>query len=92
DPPSVPISLIELSSQIILHRSNSPAWLKHIQKANSALNNLTPEKMSHLGAGEAYIWSARATDEGFTRGAVKIRCRPRVTRHGGDTKTAISDH
>jgi DNA phosphorothioation-dependent restriction protein DptH len=89
DPPSVPISLIELSSQIILHRSNSPAWLKHIQKANSALNNLTPEKMSHLGAGEAYIWSARATDEGFTRGAVKIRCRPRVTRHGGDTKTAI---
>src|SRR5579884_1275192 len=92
DPPSVPISLIELSSHIILHRSNSPAWLKHIQKANSALNNLTPEKMSHLGAGEAYIWSARATDEGFTRGAVKIRCRPRVTRHGGDTKTAISDH
>jgi DNA phosphorothioation-dependent restriction protein DptH len=90
DPPSVPVSLIELSSQIIMHRCNSPAWLKHIQKANSALNNLTPEKMSHLGAGEAYAWSARATDEGFTRGAVKIRCRPRVTRHGGDTKTAVN--
>ena len=28
DPPSVPVSLIELSSQIILHRFNSPAWLK----------------------------------------------------------------
>lgn len=91
DPPSVPISLIELSSQIILHRCNSPAWLKHIQKANSALNNLTPEKMSHLGAGEAYVWSARASDDGFTRGAVKIRCRPRVTRHGGDTKTAVNE-
>ena len=89
DPPSVPVSLIELSSQIILHRCNSPAWLKHIQKANSALNSLTPEKMSHLGAGEAYVWSAKATDEGFTRGAVKIKCRPRVTRHGGDTKTAV---
>jgi DNA phosphorothioation-dependent restriction protein DptH len=91
DPPSVPISLIELSSQIIMHRCNSPAWLKHIQKANSALNNLTPEKMSRLGAGEAYVWSARSSDEGFTRGAVKIHCRPRITRHGGETKTAVSE-
>ena len=29
DPPSVPVSLIELSSQIILHKFNSPAWLQH---------------------------------------------------------------
>ncbi len=89
DPPSVPVSLIELSSQIILHRCNSPAWLKHIQKANASLNSLTPEKMSHLGSGEAYIWSAKATDDGFTRGAIKVKCRPRVTQHGGDTKTAV---
>lgn len=89
DPPSVPVALIELSSQIILHRCNSPAWLKHIQKANSSLSNLTPEKMSHLGAGEAFIWSARATDEGFTRGAVKVKLRPRITQHGGDTRTAV---
>ena len=40
DPPSVPISLIELSSQIIMHKFNSPAWLKHIQKANAALSDL----------------------------------------------------
>lgn len=90
DPPSVPVSLIELSSQIILHRCNSPAWLKHIQKANSSLNSLTPEKMSHLGAGEAYVWSARATDDAFTRGAIKIKCRPRITQHGGGTKTAVT--
>jgi hypothetical protein len=90
DPPSVPISLIELSSQIIMHRFNSPAWLKHIQKANAALNGLTPEKMSHLGSGEAYVWSSKATDSGFTRGAMKIQCRPRVTQHGGSTKTAIA--
>jgi hypothetical protein len=89
DPPSVPVSLIELSSHIILHRCNSPAWLKHIQKANSSLNSLTPEKMSHLGSGEAYVWSAKATDDGFTRGAIKMKCRPRVTQHGGDTKTAV---
>jgi DNA phosphorothioation-dependent restriction protein DptH len=91
DPPSVPISLIELSSQIVLHRFNSPFWLKHIQKANAALNNLTAEKMSNLGPGEAYIWSGKATDSSFSKGAIKVKCRPRVTQHGGSTKTAVTD-
>ncbi len=89
DPPSVPVSLIELSSQVILHKFNSPAWLKHIQKANAALGSLTPEKMSNLRPGEAFIWSSKASDEAFTKGAVKIRCRPRATHHGGATKTAV---
>ncbi|BBZ99844.1 hypothetical protein BDHH15_07440 [Bradyrhizobium diazoefficiens] len=90
DPPSVPVSLIELSSQVILHKFNSPAWLKHLQKANAALGSLTPEKMSNLRPGEAFIWSSKATDESFARGVVKVRCRPRVTQHGGATKTAVS--
>jgi hypothetical protein len=90
DPPSVPVSLIELSSQVILHKFNSPAWLKHLQKANAALGSLPPEKMSNLRPGEAFIWSSKATDESFTRGVVKVRCRPRVTQHGGGTKTAVS--
>jgi hypothetical protein len=89
DPPSVPVSLIELSSQIIMHKFNSPAWLKHIQKANAALGNLTPERMTQLKAGEAYVWSSKATDESFTKGAVKLRCRPRVTQHGGATRVAV---
>ncbi|MDX9976286.1 MAG: ATP-binding protein, partial [FCB group bacterium] len=89
DPPSVPVSLIELSSQIIMHKFNSPAWLKHIQKANAALGELTSDKMSHLGTGEAYVWSSKASDDSFTRGAVKIKCRPRITQHGGGTKTAV---
>jgi DNA phosphorothioation-dependent restriction protein DptH len=89
DPPSVPVSLIELSSQIILHKFNSPAWLKHIQKANAALANLTSERMALLKAGEAYIWSSKATDDSFSKGAVKIRCRPRVTQHGGATRVAV---
>lgn len=88
DPSSVPTALIELSSQIILHKFNSPAWLKHIQKANAALNSLTPSKMSQLNPGEAYIWSNKATDSAFVKDATKIQCRPRVTQHGGATKTA----
>lgn len=90
DPPSVPVSLIELSSQIIMHKFNSPAWLKHIQKANAALGELTSDKMSRLGTGEAYVWSSKASDGSFTRSAVKIKCRPRVTQHGGSTKTAVA--
>ena len=89
DPPSVPTSLIELSTQIILHKFNSPAWLKHVQKANAALDALTPAKLAALGPGEAYVWSSKATDDAFTRGVVRINCRPRVTRHGGGTKTAV---
>lgn len=91
DPPSVPVSLIELSSQIIMHKFNSPAWLKHIQKANAALGNLTPERMAQLKAGEAYVWSSKATDDSFSKGAIKLRCRPRATQHGGATKLAVSE-
>ena len=89
DPPSVPVSLIELSTQIILHRFNSPAWLKHIQKANAALSGLQAEHLARLKPGEAFIWSAKSTDSAFSNEAVKVQCRPRVTLHGGDTKTAV---
>ncbi|TXC95218.1 ATP-binding protein [Streptomyces sp. ISID311] len=91
DPPSVPVQLIELSNHVILHKFTSPAWLKHLQKANAALSSLTAEKLAHLGPGEAYVWSSKATDPAFTHGAVRIRCRPRVTKHGGGTKTASGE-
>lgn len=44
------IAVIELSSAIILHRFNSPAWLKHIQKSVVALNEIIgrTSKWSHL--------------------------------------------
>lgn len=89
DPPSVPVALIELSTQIILHRLNSPAWLKHIQKANAALLGLQSEQLARLKPGEAYVWSAKSNDRTFSNEAVKIQCRPRITLHGGDTKTAV---
>ncbi|NIY65474.1 methylation-associated defense system ATP-binding protein MAD8 [Streptomyces malaysiensis] len=91
DPPSVPISLIELSDHIILHKFTSPAWLKHLQKANASFSGLRSEQMSQLQPGEAYVWASKATDKAFTHGAVRIRCRPRVTKHGGATKTASGE-
>jgi hypothetical protein len=89
DPPSVPIALIELSSQIVLHKFNSPAWLKHLQKANAALASLSSERMANLGPGEAFVWSSKGSDEAFTKGAIKVRLRPRITQHGGATRTAV---
>ena len=89
DPPSVPLALIELSDHVILHRFNSPGWLKHLQKANTALADLTSAKMNALTPGEAYVWAGKASDPAFSRGAVKVSLRPRITRHGGGTRTAL---
>lgn len=89
DPPSLPSSIIELSSLVILHRFNSPKWLKHVQQAVTALSDLQPEQLANLQPGEAYVWATRATDNNFMRHAVKVRFRPRVTHHGGETKTAV---
>lgn len=89
DPQSIPTTLIELASIILMHKFNSPQWLKHLQQSNAALKNVSPEKLNSLQPGEAYIWASKATDIGFTRQAYKVQCRPRVTKHGGDTLTAI---
>src|SRR5690606_2961893 len=77
DPPSVPISLIELSNHVVLHKFTSPAWLKHLQRAKTALQELSPAKLAALTPGEAYIWSGTATDIAFSQSAVKVRLRPR---------------
>jgi DNA phosphorothioation-dependent restriction protein DptH len=46
DPVNVPRSVIELSSAVVLHRMNSPNWLRHMQKSLSALVHLTPPMLS----------------------------------------------
>lgn len=89
DPPSLPNAIIELSSIIVLHRFNSPQWLRHIQKSITALSDLTPQQMAALLPGEAFIWAAKSTERIFTQKALKIRFRPRLSQHGGGTKTAV---
>lgn len=89
DPMSLPNEIIELSSMVILHRFNSPQWLKHVQKAITPLSSLTPSMMSALKSGEAYLWAAKSTDDNITAHPIKIEIRPRVTKHGGDTINAV---
>lgn len=89
DPPSLPNAIIELSSLVVLHRFNSPQWLKHIQKSITALSELTPQQMATLAPGEAFVWATKSTERIFTQKAVRIRFRPRLSQHGGSTKTAV---
>lgn len=89
DPINVPSAVIELSSTVILHRFNSPNWIRHIQRSLSALGDLTPQMFTSLGPGEAFVWANKATDPIFTRRPIKLRMRPRVTKHGGSTRNAV---
>lgn len=91
DPINVPPAVIELSSAVVLHRFNSPNWLRHIQKSLAALSDLTSPMMASLAPGEALVWANRASDPQFTRRAVKLRLRPRASRHGGSTRTAVEE-
>jgi len=89
DPLSLPNEIIELSSMILLHKFNSPQWLKHIQRSITQLAALTPAELSSLVPGEGYLWASKSTDKGLMNRPVKIFTRPRVTKHGGETIKAI---
>lgn len=92
DPPSLPNEIIELSSVVLLHKFNSPQWLKHIQKSITQLSNLTPADMSILKPGEGFLWSTKASEQSITLKPIKISTRPRITKHGGATKQATGEH
>ena len=90
DPMSLPTEIIELSSIVVLHRFSSPAWVKHVQKAITPLQTLTATEMAQLGSGEALVWASKATDKTVTMRPIKISIRPRATKHGGDTISAVN--
>ena len=89
DPPSLPNEIIELSSVVLLHKFNSPQWLRHVQKSITPLSALKPEDLSILAPGEAFLWATKSNDKSIVSRPVKIKTRPRVTKHGGATIEAI---
>tara|TARA_R110002096_G_scaffold282150_2_gene476160 strand:+ start:13915 stop:19341 length:5427 start_codon:yes stop_codon:yes gene_type:complete len=91
DPPSLPNEIIELSSVVLLHKFNSPQWLKHIQKSITQLSTLTPADMSALRPGEGFLWATKATEKSISAKPVKVSTRPRVTKHGGGTIQATGN-
>lgn len=89
DPMSLPTEIIELSSIMLMHKFNSPQWVKHVQKSITQLQTLSSSDMATLMPGEAYLWATKSTDKGVTSRPMKISTRPRVTKHGGDTIKAV---
>jgi len=89
DPMSLPTEIIELSSIVLLHKFNSPQWVKHVQRSIIQLGTLTPAEMSSLVPGEAFLWATKSTDKTIMVRPIKISTRPRVTKHGGDTIKAV---
>lgn len=89
DPMSLPNAIIELSSIVLLHKFNSPQWVKHVQKSITQLSSLSTPEMAALSPGEAYLWATKSTDKQIMNRPIKISTRPRVTKHGGDTIKAI---
>ncbi len=72
DPISVPRAVVELTSILLLHRITSPAWLKYLKGAISALEGLSDGHVATLKPGEALLWAQRATDPRFTQRPQKI--------------------
>ncbi|MBK8786390.1 MAG: ATP-binding protein [Chitinophagaceae bacterium] len=89
DPPSLPNEIIELSSILIMHKFNSPQWLKHIQKSITPAAEINANDLASLAPGEAFIWATKSTDKLIMTRPIKIFTRPRVTKHGGGTVEAI---
>lgn len=89
DPPSLPNAIIELSTVLIMHKFNSPQWLKHIQKSITQVSEINAGDLASLSPGEAFIWATRSTDKLIMSRPIKIFTRPRVTKHGGATIEAI---
>ena len=85
DPPSLPNEIIELSKIVLLHKFNSPGWVKHIQKSITQFSSLKASDMIALKTGEAYLWAEKASLNSISTSPVKISTRPRVTKHGGAT-------
>ena len=90
DPLSIPRSVIELSSTLILHRFTSPLWLKHLKGAVSSLEPIGDHDVGTLKPGEALVWAQRCTDQRFTERPQKVWMRTRVTKHGGATRVVGS--
>jgi len=91
DPPSIPRTVLELSTVIVCHRMTSPAWLKHLRSAIVALEDLSERELADLAPGEAFVWAQLSTDRRFGLKPQRVNIRPRATRHGGATRTAVRE-
>jgi len=83
DPPSLPSEVIELSTVIIAHKMTAPRWVSHLHRHNGEFAETRASSFASLDPGEAYLWSTGGTR--LYRTPQRVRIRPRLTKHGGET-------
>jgi hypothetical protein len=82
-PNDVDSKIIELSDMKTLHFSDKTVDSKVLKKILEG----TSDKLYELNTGEA-IMCANVSSEGLSK-PLRVQVRPRITKHGGATKTAI---
>jgi hypothetical protein len=81
NPDSIPSDVMEKSSVVILHQITSPNQMKYVKKAVEGLSSVPDRAVASLKKGEAIIWAAESTDPRVSEKGVKVKIRPRFSRH-----------
>ena len=89
DPPSLPLKIVELASVVFGLAMETESWVHYLASCKTQFKKIPPEFFAELKPGECYIWSRVSSDPSFTAIPQRCQIRPRVTMHGGFTKTAL---
>ncbi|MBI4287924.1 MAG: ATP-binding protein [Chloroflexi bacterium] len=81
NPDSIPSDVIEKSSIVILHKLTSPNQTSYLRKSVQGLATVDADQVAGLQNGEAIVWASESTDSNVTKTGIKIKIRPRYTRH-----------
>jgi DNA helicase HerA-like ATPase len=81
NPDSIPSDVLEKSSIVILHRLTSPHQVGYLKKAVYGLSKVSDDAVAKLNKGEAIIWATESTDAQAAQSGIKVKIRPRFTRH-----------
>lgn len=91
DPLSVPNEIVAMSDILCLMQAPARIWYDHLAALNMTVAEAPPRALLELYPpfGLIVSRSVNANDRAVTEKPLHIRWRPRVTKHGGDTKTTV---
>lgn len=90
EPMDIKKSMISLADTLVMYRFIDPDWLSYLQARNPCIANIKPIDQAALQPGEAHLWMEKCSEPTYRTKAIKVRMRPRVSLHGGGTKSATA--
>ena len=93
DPAEVPHSTLAELDGVGLFSTGSQRSIRHLARDIEPFRHLTPADAAALGPGQMLLWSRSwctpyAPGE-FDGSLVRVQVRPRLSHHGGATRTAV---